>query len=71
MILLHGKYEGIYITEREKNCAPGVLYSSFAIDGLPSHANFLIPRITILLAGITHPVIALGSITQVQMVPED
>jgi hypothetical protein len=37
----------------------------------PSHANFLILSITILLAGIMHSIIASGSITQVQMVPED
>jgi hypothetical protein len=33
MILLHGKYEGIYTTERENNIAARVLHFSFAADG--------------------------------------
>jgi hypothetical protein len=37
---------------------------------LPCHANFLIPGI-VLLAGIMHPTIALGFITQVWMMAED
>jgi hypothetical protein len=43
MILLQGKYDGIYTTERENNLAARVLYFSFTADG---HANFLILRIT-------------------------
>jgi hypothetical protein len=38
---------------------------------MPSHANFLIPRITILLARIMCPIRVLGSITQVWMMPKD
>jgi hypothetical protein len=38
---------------------------------LPSHANFLILRTTTILPEIICPIIALGSITQVRMVPED
>jgi hypothetical protein len=33
-MILHGKYEGIYTTERESNLAPQDLHFSFTVDSL-------------------------------------